>query len=146
MANNLANTQIMRWLERCSRAVRQRLFRRACNKPIKFDHNALWSSHASGSHWVRFIAEYLTAHPTHGHPDNIGDTPICMNRFPSSNHPLAHVRRSFPFILYKNHSSYPLTEKSTLLLLVRDFRERLGHKNYTKKIAGVTLDYIKLLG
>ena len=50
-----------------------------------------------------------------------------MNVFPGSCHPLAHVRMNFDFILYKCHRSYPLTEKSTLLLLVRDFHEYLAH-------------------
>ena len=93
----------------------------------KFDHNALWSAPASGNHWVRFIVEYLTTYPTQGHKTNLGDKPICMNKFPGLHNPLADVKRNRHYILYKSHDSYPLTEKSTLLLLVRDFYEYLGH-------------------
>ena len=112
---------------------------------IKFNHNALWSAPASGSHWVRFIAEYLTYHPTQGYPCNRYDIPICMNRFPGLIHPLALVRRSLPFILYKNHDPFPLTEKSTLLLLVRDFREHLAHTTYKEEKVGMARRYIQLL-
>ena len=107
----------------------------------KFDHNALWSVPSSGNHWVRFIVEYLTAYPTHGHGRSIKDPPIFMNTFPSSHHPLAHVKKSRRYILYKSHIPYPLTEKSTLLLLVRDFYEYLGRGGAARDI----LMYIDLL-
>ena len=97
------------------------------NERSKFDHNALWSAPHSGSHWTRFIVEYLTAHPTHGARTNRRDVPIFMNVFPGPFHPLAHVKMNSDFILYKYHSVRSLTEKSTLLLLVRDFHEYMAH-------------------
>ena len=99
----------------------------ALTERSKFDHNALWSAPASGNHWVRFIVEYLTTYPTQGHSINAEDKPIFMNKFPGLHHPLADVKRNRHYILYKSHDTYPLTEKSTLLLLVRDFYEYLGH-------------------
>lgn len=91
----------------------------------KFDHSALWSSPASGNHWVRFIVEYLTGCPTCG-SGHLLDWPIFMNKFPGTPHPLAHVDPKAPYVLYKSHWPYQLTNKSNLLLLVRDFHEVIG--------------------
>ena len=92
----------------------------------KYDHNALWSYPASGNHWLRFIVEYLSGLPTHGHDSNQQDTPIFMNKFPGSSRPLSHVNGRHPYILYKSHDIYPLTNQSTLIFLIRDFREHMA--------------------
>ena len=92
--------------------------------PPTFDHNALWSVARSGNHWVRFIAEHLTGHPTQGTKPK--DPPIYLNTFPSDDHPLAHVDPKKPFILYKSHEAYPLTSGSSVLLLIRDYHEYLA--------------------
>ena len=115
----------------------------------KLDHNALWSATRSGNHWVRFIVEYLTAQPTHGDIRNRKDVPIFMNVFPSPFHPLAHVRMNSDFTLYKSHFAYSLTEKSTLLLLVRDFHEYVAHTklptNNAKVVRSAIMRYIRLI-
>ena len=96
------------------------------DKRTTFPHNALWSSPRSGNHWVRFIAEYLTGHPTCGYNDNPKDKPIFTNRFPSTSHPLAHVSSKRPYILYKSHRPYPLLNGSTIILLVRNINEKIA--------------------
>ena len=93
------------------------------DKRTTFPHNALWSSPRSGNHWVRFIVEYLTGHPTCGTDDNPNDKPIFMDKFPSVSHPLAHVSSKRSYILYKSHKPYPLLNDSTIILLVRNIGE-----------------------
>ena len=92
-------------------------------KRTTFPHNALWSSMKSGNHWVRFIAEYLTGHPTCGGNLNPNDKPIFTNKFPSIFHPLAHVSNEHPYVLYKSHRPYSLLNDSTIILLVRNINE-----------------------
>ena len=99
------------------------------NTRTTFPHNALWSSPGSGNHWVRFIAEYLTGHPTSGSEDNPRDKPIFTNRFPSAFHPLAHVSSKRPHILYKSHKPYSLLNDSTIILLVRNVNELIARYN-----------------
>ena len=95
------------------------------------DHqNALWSYPRSGNHWLRFIAEYLTGRPSHGHYESLGDRPIFMNWFHSENNPLSHVNGKLPYVIYKSHTPYPLTDQSTIILLIRDFQEHLSRENY----------------
>ena len=118
----------------------------ALTERSKFDHNALWSAPASGNHWVRFIVEYLTTYPTQGHHISTQDKPIFMNKFPGLHHPLADVKRNRHYILYKSHNPYPLTEKSTLLLLVRDFYEYLGHDGVHTESLGMTNRIFLYLG
>ena len=95
------------------------------------DHqNALWSYHRSGNHWLRFIAEYLTGRPSHGFNESFYDRPIFMNRFHSKNNPLSHVNGKLPYVIYKSHEPYPLTNQYTIILLIRDFQEHLSRNDY----------------
>ena len=100
-----------------------------------FPHNALWSTPRSGNHWVRFIVEYLTGHPTCGHDLNARDRPIFTDRFPSIFHPLAHVSGKHPYILYKSHTPYSLLNDSTIILLVRDINELIVRYAHSGKFA-----------
>ena len=94
------------------------------------DHqNALWSYPRSGNHWLRFIAEYLTGRSSHGDGDNVYDRPIFMNRFHSKNNPLSHVNGKLPYVVYKSHCPFPLTDQSTIILLIRDFQEHLSRND-----------------
>ena len=122
------------------------------NERTTFPHNALWSSPRSGNHWIRFIVEYLTSHPTCGANTNRTnkDMPIFTNRFPSTSHPLAHVSGKLPYILYKAHKPYPLLNDSTIILLVRDINELMARRGkeggwnpYARK--GFPSGYIKLI-
>ena len=90
-----------------------------------FNHNALWSFPRSGSHWVRFIVEYLSESPTHGYITNKRDVPIYLNTFPNEENPLAHVNPSNPFVIYKSHSAYTTTSASAIILLIRNYRTHL---------------------
>ena len=115
-----------------------------------FDHKAIWSSPRSGNHWVRFIAEYLTGCPTSGCITNRMDIPIYLNTFPCEEHPLAHVNPENPFILYKTHQPYPMTPRSAILLLIRDYHEyiaRLSIDKTTKdrRLQNEAFDYLELI-
>ena len=102
------------------------------NARTTFPHNALWSSPGSGNHWIRFIVEYLTSHPTCGTGDNLIDKPIFMDKFPSTSNSLAHVSGKRPYILYKSHDPYPLLNDSTIILLVRNINELIVRYSYEK--------------
>ena len=117
------------------------------DKRTTFPHNVLWSSSRSGNHWVRFIAEYLTGHPTCGTHDNPIDKPIFMDKFPSVSHPLAHVSGKRPYILYKSHTPYQLLNDSTIILLVRNFKELVVRYNEGKSNIRETglRNYVKLM-
>ena len=112
---------------------------------LTFDHNALWSCPRSGSHWSRFIAEYLTGCPTSGCQDNLSDVPICLNTFPSEEHPLSHVNPEAPFVLYKSHWTYNITSRSAIVLIIRDYHEVISRLASVRQFVSMTFMYLDLI-
>ncbi len=110
-----------------------------------FDHNTLWSWHKSGNHWIRFIAEYLTGCPTSGGVGNTKDIPICLNTFPSEEHPLSHVNPKAPFVLYKSHWAYKITSRSAILLIIRDYQEVISRPHRIRELVGEAFLYLNLI-
>ncbi len=88
-------------------------------KRIEIDHTALWSYPFSGNTWVRFIVEYLTGCPSCGANTKNHDASICLRIKPML--ALTHVDMSKPFVIYKQHHTYPLNKNSSLILLIRDY-------------------------
>ena len=112
------------------------------------DHNVIWSIPRSGNHWVRFIAEYLSGCPTCGCQGNRKDIPIYLNTFPCKPHPLSHVIPQKSFILYKEHSPYPISAGSNILLLIRDYHEWLAFSDGTylgRSLFSRVLNYLELI-
>ena len=114
-------------------------------KNLAFDHNALWSPHKSGNHWVRFISEYLTGCPTSGGIGNSEDVPIYLNTFPSEEHPLSHVNPEAPFVLYKSHWVYKITSGSTILLIIRDYHEAISRPLNIRELVDEVFMYLNLI-
>ena len=115
------------------------------DKRTTFPHNALWSSPNSGNHWVRFIVEYLSGHPTCGNHLNSSDKPIFTDEFRSVFHPLAHVSGKHPYVLYKSHRPYPLLNGSTIILLVRNINELIARDNHDNITEAWLRNYVKLI-
>ena len=118
-------------------------------------HNMLWSRPASGNHWVRFIAEYVTGHPTGGCINNKQDAPIHLHKFPDGDKPLSHVKARKTYVLHKEHNPdylcYRYHPIGLLILLIRDFHEYIAHRSgYTNFVSLETekqyyLLYIELI-
>ena len=112
---------------------------------LTLDHNALWSCPSSGNHWGRFIAEYLTGCPTSGCQDSPSDVPICLNTFPSEEHPLIHVNPEAPFVFYKSHWVYKITPGSTILLIIRDYHEVISCQPNIRELVRKAFIYLNLI-
>ena len=70
----------------------------------------------SGNHFVRFIIEYITAHPTKGCSRE--DDPVCLNIYPTSNL-MKHVNTEYCTIVTKSHSVPKIS--SSIIFLLREY-------------------------
>ena len=57
----------------------------------------------SGSHWLRFIVEFLTGFPTNQEWIHSTKFSISSNVFPTKEHPLGHVRKELPPLYRRVH-------------------------------------------
>ena len=132
-----------------SPSYRKRFLHQGNQSPAgDIDHNAIWSIPRSGNHWVRFIAEYISGCPTRGCWHNVGDAPIYLNTFTRKPPPLSHVIPQKSFILYKEHSPYPISSGSNILLIIRDYHEWLafsGEIFLGESLFSSILNYLELI-
>ena len=81
----------------------------------------------SGNHLIRFIIEYIIGYPTKGCIDK--DIPVYLNLY-KTDKLMSHVIPE-PFIIEKLHDSNSISNASSLIFIVRDFKECIpNHNNY----------------
>ena len=79
----------------------------------------------SGSHWLRFVVEWLTGQPTHG-TGWVPDIPIFLEVYPAKVHPLRHVDVKAPFVLHKTQRvRKKLPDSRSFILVIRNYRENV---------------------